>query len=163
MSTKCGIIIDVTSLNKGKGFTHNKAIMPKREIGKVHLKFPLVTLGQDTNFIATTIHWNGYPEGVGAELQKTYNSFELAFNLSLGGALSTICGKCIEYYYRVNKRDTWDRVHPMQLTDLTHLERFDYLGLEYIYLFRNGKWYVCDLYHSTTNKKMKFKRLLNFE
>ena len=97
------------------------------------------------NFIEIYHHWDGYPDSLGAELLKRFNSYESALNLMLGGDVSTIIDGSVPY---ISVGRPWNENKP------TILDEVPDCNMNYQYLFKNGKWY----YRAFGNKK--FKRLV---
>lgn len=77
-------------------------------------------------------HWDGYPEGVGAELKEHYNTYEAALNLILLGQLSYICGEVCAYH---NWRNEEHRIS-VDKNDLP--KGSDYI--DYTYYLEDGNW-----------------------
>ena len=77
-------------------------------------------------------HWDGYPEGVGAELKGHYNTYEDILNLILLGQLSYICDSVCAYH---NRRNEEHRI-AVDKNDLP--KGSDYI--DYTYYFENGEW-----------------------
>lgn len=83
-------------------------------------------------------HWDGYPDGVGATLVKSYNSYDKALNLVLGGDCSTINSTYNPYALR--KSEDWDSIKPAAIDENEGVEE------EYDYMFKDGEWYVRAMY-----------------
>lgn len=97
------------------------------------------------NFIEIYHHWDGFPDSLGDELLKHFNTYESALNLMLGGDVSTIVDGSVPY---ISVGRPWEESKPTILDEVTDCT------MNYQYLFKNGKWY----YRTFSNKK--FKRLI---
>jgi len=96
--------------------------------------------------LATYVHSDGYPDGVGHTLISFYDTYDKALKLFDYGQASYL-GKTIEeccFYHRDMKRE-------LDKTETYENEFFlmnDFKGdifIEYIYLFRNNEWIVSSL------------------
>ena len=90
---------------------------------------------------AVYVHWDGYLEGVGAELQD-YTTQEEVLELVAGGDMSSLGD-----YYK-DRGDTG--VDPKEFA--TFDEFYDYANeswAEYYYVFKDGVWYCGDTYGAT--------------
>ena len=83
-------------------------------------------------------HWDGYPDAVGLTLISSYETYEKALNLVLGGDWSTINGTYNPYALR--KCEDWDNIQPMAIDEKEGVEE------EYDYMFKDGEWYVRAMY-----------------
>lgn len=90
------------------------------------------------SYIKVYHHFDGYPNGLGNSLLNKYNSYELALNLCLGGDCSTIVGNNFLPYYGALD-DEWKFVKPKILNNEPQLSE------DYLYVFKNNKWYVSSL------------------
>jgi len=89
-------------------------------------------------------HWSGYLEGVGAELLEQYDSLDKVKKLIMRGDMS----KLGDYYIDWEREgETWEknkpRIYQNEYTLMSDL-RGD-VFIEYIYLFRDGRWFVSEL------------------
>lgn len=80
-------------------------------------------------------HFDSYPDGLGKTLLEKYNTYDLALNLCLGGDYSTIVDNCFLPYYAA-LYDDWELVKPKILPEEPKLTE------DYLYIFKNNKWYV---------------------
>ena len=90
---------------------------------------------------AVYVHWDGYLEGVGAELQG-YTTQEEVLELVAGGDMSSLGD-----YYK-DRGETG--VEPKEFA--TFDEFYDYANeswAEYYYIFKDGVWYCGDTYGGT--------------
>lgn len=87
------------------------------------------------SYIKVYHHFDGYPDGLGNSLLNKYNSYELALNLCLGGDYSSIVGNNFLPYYGALD-DEWKLVKPKVLNNEPQLIE------NYLYVFKNDKWYV---------------------
>ena len=94
-------------------------------------------------------HWDGYLEGVGAELLEQYDSLDKVEELIKGGDMSSLG----DHYAQMPERaeypysETWEDHKPKTFQNEYTLMS-DLRGdvfIEYIYLFRDGKWFVSEL------------------
>lgn len=91
--------------------------------------------------VATYCHYDGYIEGVGKSLIESYNDAESAFQLADMGYLTGL-GETMDdtvEYSHANDED------PGYFTNPDHLADADW-GEEYIYLWRDGQWWVVSEY-----------------
>ena len=94
---------------------------------------------------AVYVHWDGYLEGVGAELQG-YTTQEEVLELVAGGDMSSLGD-----YYK-DRGETG--VEPKEFA--TFDEFYDYANeswAEYYYVFKDGVWYCGDTYGATPISK----------
>lgn len=92
-------------------------------------------------------HWDGYPDGVGASLQSSYNSYEEALALILGGDLSSLHDEH-SCPYSLGQDEDANRCAP------TVLQKAE-LNEEYLYVFdyKANQWFVQE-YGSTQFKSL---------
>lgn len=75
-------------------------------------------------------HYDGYPEGVGAELLNNFNSYEEALALILAGDTSYLeKGKSAAYAFRESYEDD----KPMRIDEPTKFN-------DYLYTWKDGEW-----------------------
>ena len=81
-------------------------------------------------------HWDGYPDGVGASLQSSYNSYEEALALILGGDLSSL-DDSKSFPYSLGEGEDANRCAP------TVLQKPE-LNEEYLYVFdyKTNQWFI---------------------
>ena len=100
-------------------------------------------------------HWDGYLEGVGAELLEQYNNLSMAEELIKGGDMSSLGS----HYAQMPERaeypysETWEDHKPKTFQNEYTL-MYDLRGdvfIEYIYLFKNDKWFVSELIYKNDN------------
>lgn len=154
MSTRSLIWLEVKEEDKGKTFRPNLSLVGKpvgcvddvtddrREMTETDIA-EIPSLVTDKKYVGIYHHWDGYPEGVGEVLVNEFNTYEKVLNLMTFGDESSICGERITPYcvrsgsYNgrhgsgAMKRDS-DLLD--SLRNCTHIN--------YIYLFRDGQWYV---------------------
>ena len=90
---------------------------------------------------AVYVHWDGYLEGVGAELQE-YTTQAAVEELIADGDMSSLG----DYY--ADRGETG--VEPKEFASFD--EFYDYVNeswAEYYYIFKDGVWYCGDTYDST--------------
>lgn len=112
-----------------------------------------------------TVHWNGYPGGVGKILFENYNTEELVIKLIAGGSISSLEAKIFPdgihphsfdnpqedvtvYYYR-DRGDDWKYSEPRHI--IREGDPTCPIFCEYNYLFKDGKWF----YNSATNEEFR--------
>ena len=79
------------------------------------------------NVLQVYCHWDGYPEGVGEDLLRDFNSYDKALKLILEGDHST------PYESYTSKGEDWVSNRPDQRTEPICYE-------EYLYVFKDGEW-----------------------
>ena len=95
---------------------------------------------------AVYVHWDGYLEGVGAELQN-YTRQELVEELISHGDRSSLDGP---YYSERGETD----VEPADYATFEEFyEAADGSWAEYYYIFKDGVWYCGDTYGETPLSK----------
>jgi len=88
-------------------------------------------------------HWDGYLEGVGAELLEQYNNLGMAEELVKRGDMSSLGNYYIDWE---RESETWERNKP-KIYQNEYALMSDLRGdvsIEYIYLFRDGRWFVSE-------------------
>lgn len=96
--------------------------------------------------LATYVHSDGYPDGVGHCLIKNYNSFDKAINLFNYGQASYL-GSTIEeccFYHRDMGRELETTENYKKEWFLMNSLKGD-SWIEYIYLFKDNQWLVSSL------------------
>lgn len=93
------------------------------------------------------VHWDGYLEGVGSELQS-YKTQEEVEELIFDGDRSSLTEG---YYWERGESDVAPR-HYDTFEEL--LEAADDYGAEYYYVFQDGVWYCGDTYGTPISKKL---------
>ena len=101
---------------------------------------------EDGTIVATYCHYDGYLEWNGAMLLKHYNGEKQARGLVDNGYMSQLKPTIEE----IND----DRVHKEKPTtypnEFVFMDSLDALFIEYVYLFKNGQWYVADSHRVDT-------------
>lgn len=166
MSTRSFIIVKVRKEDIGKVMRFNEGLLPKpldkwqdKDLeGKVYNDETGKDLCQPVEigdqFIGIYCHWDGYPEGVGAELTKFFKDYDSVLNLILGGSCSAIDGGVVRHY--ANRQDEkWEHLVPSQGKSQAALARLGRSAwAEYAYCFDEDKgWKCADL----LNKTIRFK------
>lgn len=116
-------------------------------------------------------HWDSYLEGVGAELLEQYDSLGMVEELINGGDMSSLGNHYAEMPERLDHpyNETWEDNKP-KIFQNEYCLMSDLRGdvfIEYIYLFRDGRWFVSemkckdnkDAYRDFTIYHTKFKCL----
>ena len=97
--------------------------------------------GNKTEVESKYCHWDGYPSNNGVLLNENYNTEDDIDNLlSEEGYMSSL-GDSIEST-KFSGKDITD----FHADEQTLFEDGNNMGVEYIYLFKNGVWYVTDTY-----------------
>jgi hypothetical protein len=166
MSTRSFIILKVRKEDIGKVMKFNEGLLPKpldkwqdkdRE-GKVWRdetgqdKCQPVEIGDQ--FIGIYCHWDGYPEGVGAELTTFFKDYNSVLNLILGGSCSAIDGGVVRHYAN-RQGEEWKYLTPSNGKSRAALARLGRQAwAEYAYCFDEATgWKYADL----LNKTIRFK------
>ena len=79
--------------------------------------------------------WDGYPEGVGAELLKSFNSYEKALALVLAGDTSGVYDGAT-HAYSLGQGEDYDGMFGNRPDTLEKPS----CDQEYLYTFANGEW-----------------------
>lgn len=112
----------------------------------------LIGVREGEEVIYIYCNFDGYPDGVGAELQRNYSSRELATDLIYKGDVSTICGKVDTY---VSRGEKWENIMPKQVDKKKYnLSLGKKHKVDYMYLFNDKKgWEIkcCYGYGIQTN------------
>lgn len=95
---------------------------------------------------AVYVHWDGYLNGVGAELQE-YTTQAAVEELISHGDRSSLDGP----YYKDRGEDNVDPVEYDSFDEF--YEAANSAGAEYYYVFLNGVWYCGDTYGNTSISK----------
>lgn len=121
----------------------------------------------DGKIVSVYCHYDGYPNHVGKLLLEVYNTPEKITELLSYGDMSSLYGKIGEKHdFEMEQRGP-DKVctfyHRDRGEDLVigeHKTQKDFLEsgknccAEYVYLFKNGKWYYTSLYYKTKRFKV---------
>ena len=123
---------------------------------------------KDNSISSIYCHWDSYIAGVGSILNKHYGSYELALSIIEQNDCSSL-GETIKESRFYN---TWrnENTKSKKFDDEYHfMENFkDDIFADYIYLFKNDRWYVSkckimdnpeDNYFRCISYHTKFKRL----
>jgi hypothetical protein len=104
---------------------------------------------------AVYVHWDGYLEGVGAELQEYRSQQEVEELISYGDRSTLTDG-----YYQ-ERCET--NVEPKEYSTFNELYKIcDDNWIEYYYIFKDGVWYCGDTYNSSdiSRKLVPYKQAL---
>lgn len=115
--------------------------IPTEMIGKVYENIHGHQVCLEGEYMVIYCHFDGYLDGVGEILQCYYNSFEKAFELILGGDISSIAESPEGCDYYVRRGESWENNKPA-FSDKPP-KRVE----EYLYIFESGKWYVYNGYN----------------
>lgn len=148
MSTPSRIILKLKKEDIGRKIKFDPTKLPlpfydwieRGDNGKVWLnkkdveKSKAVTLKGE--YIGIYCHWDGNLDSTGDVLRESFNDYETALNLIVGGWCSGIaCGRVSHYANR--KGDEWADIKPIQGSIDTM--RSQIYG-QYEYIFENGSW-----------------------
>ena len=148
MSTRSVVIVKIadSDINKRKKFDPKKVTVEEtkwEEEGTEPVELSKAILLKD-KYIGIYCHWDGYPEGVGAGLEKNFNDYEKALNLTLGGFCSVIIEDKIKRY-ATRKSEEWKYIKPQQADTAKKLISTVGDWAEYAYIFEDGKWQTKEL------------------
>lgn len=125
MGTRSCIIVKVRKEDIGKIKKFDKKLLPvsldkwesKDSDGEVYMseigRSLCKPVAINSPYIAIYCHWDGYPSGVGAALEKNFNTYESALNLILGGSCSFIESDKVRHYAN-RKGEKWGYILPKQ-------------------------------------------------
>ena len=134
MSTTSMIYLRVRPEDFGRTITCNVKSLPVELRENIYPCRPFTIPAKPHNndlIIGVYCHWDGYPSGVGATLQKYYPNYEDVLNLIALGDLSCCADTHIVSYN--NWRDENTKITKVEGGNEPHRE-------EYNYLFENGMW-----------------------
>jgi hypothetical protein len=121
MATRSNIAIILKEEDKARVFAELNERLEKTEDNPFRY-------GVDNgNVLQIYCHWDGYPEGVGHDLLKDFNSYDKALEMILEGDHST------PYESYTSKGEDWESNRPEQRTQPRCHE-------EYLYVFKDGEW-----------------------
>ena len=154
MATRSYIAVVIKTEDKGRVITPDLVLLGKGICS--NLKEPVfhnTTLEQGANVISIYHHWDGYPTGVGATLLEEFNDYEKVLNLMSFGDASTINGVDATFYNSWRTGEDWSFTQPKQFeNEDTFTENFkDDVFIEYLYLFKDGEWYVKEQYKDNSD------------
>lgn len=145
MSTSAYIGIVVKPQDKGTVIKPNIDLLGKGIASK--LKNPLLhntVIDEETEVIRIYHHWDGYPKELGITLLEDFNSYEKAINLMGFGDASSIVSEMATFYNSWRSGEEWTYTKPRQFKSE---QLFESKSLEsYIYLFKDGNWWVKQCY-----------------
>lgn len=166
MSTRSFIIVKVRKEDIGKVMKFNEGLLPKPldnwqekdHEGKVwrdetgqNLCQPVEVKDQ---FIGVYCHWDGYPDGVGAELLTHFKDYNSVLNLIIGGSCSSIDNGVVRHYAN-RQKEKWEYLLPKQGKSQAELARVGRGSwAEYAYVFDEATGWK---YASLCNKTIRFK------
>ena len=128
MATRSFIGVVVNPQDKGKFIEPNIVLLGKGISSDFdEPEFHRTTIENTTEVIRIYHHWDGYPEGVGEDLLRDFNSYDKALKLILEGDHST------PYESYTSKGEDWVSNRPDQRTEPICYE-------EYLYVFKDGEW-----------------------
>lgn len=160
MSTRSFIIVKVRKDDIGKTMKFNEGLLPKpldnwqdkdregnvwRDETGQNLCQPVEIKDQ---FIGVYCHWDGYPDGVGAELLTHFKDYNSVLNLIIGGSCSAINNGVVRHYAN-RQKEKWNHLVPSQGKSRAELARVGRGSwAEYAYCFDEATgWKYASLYH----------------
>lgn len=167
MSTRSCIMVKVRPSDKEKVLKFSKKLLPVKmrdwksvdsttgevwrdETDKRDKCQPVTITG---NYIGIYCHWDGYPEGVGASLKKSFLTYEDVLNLVVGGSCSSVADDGVTRYGN-RQKEKWSYIKPSQGD--TQKSVYQCCGwAEYVYLFdeERGGWLYKPLCGANQFKK----------
>lgn len=166
MSTRSFIIVKVRKEDIGKTMKFNEGLLPKpldnwqdkdregnvwRDETGQNLCQPVEIKDQ---FIGVYCHWDGYPDGVGAELLTHFRDYNSVLNLIIGGSCSAINNGVVRHYAN-RQKEKWNYLVPSQGKSQTELARVGRGSwAEYAYVFDEATGWK---YANLCNKTIRFK------
>ena len=113
--------------------------------------FHSTVINEQTEVIRIYHHFDGYPKALGKTLLEDYNTYEKAINLMSFGDASSIISDIAVFYNSWRDGEDWIYTKPKQFDSE---KTFEEKTIEsYIYLFKEGQWYVKQCY--TCNPEWK--------
>lgn len=106
----------------------------------------------ESKYATIYCHYDGYIDGVGNILYNHYNTYDEAKELILGGNCSYITETTAAYYAL---RDGYERNKPKFTEDEPSLME------EFLYVFKDGEWYVSSKYEGETKLSSHFEKRIN--
>lgn len=128
MATRSYIFIALSKKDFGKEVQFDKNL---HKVAEFNHQPPVVKI-ENKKYMGIYHHWDGYPSGVGLTLINEYKDREKIINLLSGGDASIIIDNVIQYHSWRN--ENWEHVKPKFVDKIIDDE-------DYLYLFKNGKWY----------------------
>lgn len=145
MATRSYIAVVIKPEDKGRVITPDLVLLGKGICS--NLKEPVFhSTTLENGIISIYHHWDGYPEGVGQTLLDEFNDYEKALNLVSFGDASSINGVDVTFYNSWREGEDWDFTQPKQYQDDDDYEKHCKRGIDYLYLFKDGEWWVYSCY-----------------
>lgn len=94
-------------------------------------------------FTSIYVHWDGYPDGVGATLLESYTDEDKIRKLIALGDMSSLqhtVEACANEAYAARGETGVEAQHSANLAQLSQLTQS--CGGEYLYVYKEGNWYV---------------------
>lgn len=144
MSTRCNIAVVVKESDRKRslnlinyaeevGFDLDRINTERKSVVLEGIYDKAITMN-DKSILQIYCHFDGYPDGVGAELIKHFNTYEEALTLALAGDTSYLeNGTTAAYAIREDYEDNLPEVldEPLQHN-------------EYLYVWDDGKWMLWE-------------------
>ena len=110
----------------------------------IAIELPANSKHKSKNIKAIYVHSDGYPDGVGHTLLSYYNNYDKAYKLFEYGDCSSL-GETLEdcsFYSRDwNRKEDPAKIYNNEYSFLSELSGDVFI--EFVYLFKNNKWYVA--------------------
>lgn len=141
MATRATIVIRIKDEDLGKKVKVDPSYLTKDEIKIEKYNKKCFEIELSKKYAEIYHHWDGYPEGLGLDLIKHWNSYEKVFNLILAGDQSSIQGDTVTTYVTMEDRDELYKDLQPKFS-----EECPSVSEDYQYLYDDGKWYVRGTY-----------------
>jgi hypothetical protein len=145
MSTSSYIGVVIKPQDRGSIIKPNLDLLGKGIASE--FKNPLLhntVIDEESEVIRIYHHWDSYPKGLGVTLMEDFNSYEKALNLMGFGDASSIVSEVPTFYNSWRSGEEWAYTKPHQFKSE---QLFESKSTEsYIYLFKDGNWWVKQCY-----------------
>ena len=106
--------------------------------------FHSTIIDEETVVMRIYHHFDGYPKGLGKTLYEEFDTYEKAINLISFGDASSIISDLAVFYNSWRTGEDWIYTKPKQFNSEKSFEEKS--AESYIYLFKDGQWYVKQCY-----------------
>ena len=144
MSTRSCIILKLREGEKGKEIKFDRRKVnvehwceTQNNINDVERSEKVKLTGK---YIGVYCHWDGYLEGIGAELKEHFTDYDSVLNLLSGGFISSISNGRVRHYANREGED-WKYIKPIQGSSAKSIYS-KMTWIEYVYLFDGDTWKV---------------------
>ena len=134
MATRSNICLKLRKEDIGKVKHFNVNMLPKNKDYDSSYESSIEDVKLDCEYLQIYHHWDGYPSSLGETLLNYFNDYDTILNLLLGGDASSINEQII-IQYASSRNEDWEFTQPKKYNSPKQWE-------EYLYLFKNGRWYV---------------------